>query len=75
MVVVICQTKTTQSNLTVDNYNRRVGIGTTTPTSTLQVVGSIAATTITTSSTITATSFVRSGGDETQKLDGRRLNF
>ncbi|MFM7982390.1 MAG: hypothetical protein ACKPKO_24025 [Candidatus Fonsibacter sp.] len=30
-----------QSNLTVDNYNRRVGIGTTTPTTTLEVNGGI----------------------------------
>ena len=35
---------TKQSNLTVDNYNRRVGIGTTTPTTTLEVSGGITAT-------------------------------
>jgi hypothetical protein len=35
---------TKESNLTVDNYYGRVGIGTTTPTSKLEVIGTITAT-------------------------------
>ena len=35
---------TKQSNLTVNNYTGMVGIGTTTPTSTLEVIGTITAT-------------------------------
>ncbi|MFM7990159.1 MAG: hypothetical protein ACKPKO_63670 [Candidatus Fonsibacter sp.] len=66
MAVIFLANGTNQSNLTVNNYTRRVGIGTTTPTSYLQVVGSLAATTITTISTITASSFVRSGGVATE---------
>ena len=48
---------TKESNLTVDNYMGRVGIGTTTPTSKLEVIG-----------TITASSIVRSGGTSSQYL-------
>jgi hypothetical protein len=35
---------TKQSNLTVNNYTGMAGIGTTTPTSTLEVIGTITAT-------------------------------
>ena len=45
------------SNLTVNNYTGMVGIGTTTPTSTLQVNG-----------IITVSVFVRSGGTSSQHL-------
>ena len=48
---------TKQSNLTVNNYTGMVGIGTTTPTSKLQVNG-----------TITASSIVRSGSTSSQYL-------
>ena len=48
---------TKQSNLTVNNYTGMVGIGTTTPTSKMQVNG-----------VITASSFVRSGGASSQYL-------
>ena len=48
---------TKQSNLTVNNYTGMVGIGTTTPTSKLEVIG-----------TITASSIVRSGGTSLQYL-------
>ena len=48
---------TKQSNLTVNNYTGMVGIGTTTPTSKLEVNG-----------TITASSIVRSGGTSSQYL-------
>ena len=48
---------TNQSNLTVNSYTGMVGIGTTAPTSKLEVIG-----------TITAGSFVRSGGTSSQYL-------
>ena len=48
---------TKESNLTVNNYTGMVGTGTTTPTSTLQV-----------NVTVTASSFVRSGGTSSQYL-------
>ena len=48
---------TNLSNLTVNNYTGMVGIGTTTPTATLEVIG-----------TITASSIVRSGGTSSQNL-------
>ena len=55
---------TKQSNLTVNNYTGMVGIGTTTPTSTLQVNG-----------TITASSIVTSGGTSLQHLMAEGFNF
>ena len=57
---------TKQPNLTVNNYTRMVGIGTSTPTSKLHVNG-----------TVTASSFVKSGGDNTQYLmaDGSTSSF
>jgi hypothetical protein len=57
---------TKQPNLTVNNYTRMVGIGTSTPTSKLHVSGAV-----------TASSFVKSGGDETQYLmaDGSTSSF
>ena len=57
---------TKQPNLTVNNYTRMVGIGTSTPTSKLHVNG-----------TVTASSFVKSGGDDTQYLmaDGSTSSF
>jgi hypothetical protein len=48
---------TKQSHLTINRFTGMVGIGTTTPTSTLQVNG-----------TNTASSFVRSGGASSQYL-------